>query len=269
MSAVTWQKKMASRNPQAQTLIRLLCYWKLVFGLRFSVMHVAGVDNRISDAGSRSSHGFSMHSLFTELNRDCSTFSKYRSALTTWFACSTSRGIQPTLFGYTTDAKIQCISDFILHSVQHGYGVGRPVRGATISAVLHGVLHFFRSAALDFPSGSPQIRMLLTGISGISRLDAPVRHKASVSLRLLGLCYRSLDLAIPSDQAFGGGSFFFLLRQSEIASKGKKFAWFALRVVDIAIFNSAGEATYITHEATSVHIWAPRRIIAARQHYVC
>uniref|UniRef100_H3GRN9 Uncharacterized protein n=1 Tax=Phytophthora ramorum TaxID=164328 RepID=H3GRN9_PHYRM len=207
MPAVAWQNKMAPRNDRAQTLIRLLGHWELVFGLRFSAMHVAGADNRIADAGSRSSHGSTMHTLFNELTRDWLQVPPpvdYRSALTTWFAWSTSRGIQPTLFGYTTDVKIQCITDFILHGFQHGYGSGRPVRGATISAVLHGVLHFFWSAALDFPSGHPQIRMLL---KGISRLDAP----------------------------------------PEIASKEKKFAWFALRAVDIAIFNSAGAAT-------SVHI---------------
>ncbi|KAE9161338.1 hypothetical protein PF004_g30859 [Phytophthora fragariae] len=251
---------MASRNHRAQTIIRLLGHWELVFGLRFSAMHVAGADNRIADAGSRaatSGCSESRSDLAFHLRAHSvanSTFSKYRSALKTWFAWSTSRGIQPTLFGYTTDAKIQCITDFILHGFQHGYGSGRPVRGATISAVLHGVLHFFRSAALDFPSGHPQIRMLL---KGISRLDAPVRHKAPVSLQLLERCYRTLDLAMPSDQALWGVlclSFFFLLRQSEIASKGKKFAWFALRAVDIAIFNSAGATTHIAHEATSVHI---------------
>ncbi|KAE8891540.1 hypothetical protein PF003_g24437 [Phytophthora fragariae] len=70
MSAVAWQNKTASRNHPAQTIIRLLGHWELVFGLRFSAMHVTGADNRIADAGSCSSHGSTMHTIFNELTRD-------------------------------------------------------------------------------------------------------------------------------------------------------------------------------------------------------
>lgn len=65
------------------------------------------------------------------------------------------------------------------HDFQHRYSSERPAHGATISAVLHGVPHSFRSAALDFPGGHPQICIPL---KGISRLDALVRHKTPASL---------------------------------------------------------------------------------------
>ncbi|GMG15578.1 unnamed protein product [Phytophthora fragariaefolia] len=52
-SAVAWQNKLASRNPRAQVIIRLLSWWETSYGLRFSASHVAGVDNERADAGSR------------------------------------------------------------------------------------------------------------------------------------------------------------------------------------------------------------------------
>ncbi|KAE9045151.1 hypothetical protein PR001_g5091 [Phytophthora rubi] len=70
ISAVAWLNKRASHNPRAQTLVRLLGHWELVFGLCISAIHVAGADNRIADAGSRSSHGSIMYTLYTELTRD-------------------------------------------------------------------------------------------------------------------------------------------------------------------------------------------------------
>ncbi|KAG6608993.1 Secreted protein [Phytophthora cinnamomi] len=52
-SAVAWQNKLASRNPRAQVIIRLLSWWETSFQLRFSASHVAGTDNERADAGSR------------------------------------------------------------------------------------------------------------------------------------------------------------------------------------------------------------------------
>jgi hypothetical protein len=52
-SAVAWQSKMASRNPPAQTLIRLLGFWEQTFGFRVSTSHIRGVENIAADAGSR------------------------------------------------------------------------------------------------------------------------------------------------------------------------------------------------------------------------
>ncbi|EGZ23422.1 hypothetical protein PHYSODRAFT_486509, partial [Phytophthora sojae] len=108
-----------------------------------------------------------------------------------------------------------------------------------------------QAAGLTFPCTYPQIRMVL---KSISRLDAPVRHKAPVPLRLLEHCFFTLDMSIPSDQALWGVlclSFFFLLRRSEIASSGKKFAWFALKAEDGAVLDING---LLAREASSVHI---------------
>ncbi|RLN97999.1 hypothetical protein BBJ28_00013483 [Nothophytophthora sp. Chile5] len=52
-SAVAWQNEMASRNPRTQVIIRLLGYWKVTYGFRFSSSHVAGAEDIIDDFGSR------------------------------------------------------------------------------------------------------------------------------------------------------------------------------------------------------------------------
>jgi hypothetical protein len=66
-SAVAWQNKLALRNPRAESIIRLLSLWELEFGLHLLATHVAGVGNRIADAGSRSHSSPSMATLFAEL----------------------------------------------------------------------------------------------------------------------------------------------------------------------------------------------------------
>lgn len=53
VSAVTWQTRMCSRNPRAQTIIRLLALWEVSYNLRFSSRHVAGRLNHLADMGSR------------------------------------------------------------------------------------------------------------------------------------------------------------------------------------------------------------------------
>ncbi|OWZ10572.1 LOW QUALITY PROTEIN: hypothetical protein PHMEG_00016565 [Phytophthora megakarya] len=205
-SAVSWQNKLSSRNTRAQTVIRLLGHWELEFRLRFSATHVAGVENRIADAGSRINSSRTMSVLFDELTKDwsqvnstvdvaedlvnhlrarsvaTSTFVKYKGALRAWHTWTTRRGIQPALLTCSTVVQLQHITDFILHDVQYGFGSNRPVRGATIACTLHGISHVFQAAGLLFPCNHPQVRMLLKGIYS---LDAPVRHKAAVSSQLL------------------------------------------------------------------------------------
>ncbi|GMF58072.1 unnamed protein product [Phytophthora fragariaefolia] len=66
-SEVTWQNKLASRNPRAQVLIRLLSWWETPFKLRFSASHVAGVDSIRADAGSRITASPSYVAQFTSL----------------------------------------------------------------------------------------------------------------------------------------------------------------------------------------------------------
>jgi hypothetical protein len=68
-SAVSWQNKMGSRNKRAQTVIRLLSHWKLAYGIRFSSVHVAGAENRIADAGSRSFCNSSSAHKYQDLTR--------------------------------------------------------------------------------------------------------------------------------------------------------------------------------------------------------
>ncbi|OWZ02690.1 hypothetical protein PHMEG_00025709 [Phytophthora megakarya] len=66
-SAVAWQNKLSSRNPRAQVIIRLLCWWETSYRLRFSASHIAGIDNTRADAGSRISANPSFAAKFASL----------------------------------------------------------------------------------------------------------------------------------------------------------------------------------------------------------
>ena len=68
-SAVAWQNKLSSRNPRAQVIIRLLGYWEDHYGLRFSSSHIAGAENIVADAGSRSAASPTHNKLFRSLTR--------------------------------------------------------------------------------------------------------------------------------------------------------------------------------------------------------
>lgn len=69
-----------------------------------------------------------------------STYSKYLAALRAWYTWTTHRGMQSALLGYPKDVQLQLISDFTIYGFQYGFGSGRPVRGSTIAATLHGTL---------------------------------------------------------------------------------------------------------------------------------
>ena len=68
-SAISWQTKMASKNPRAQIVIRLLAYWEDRFQLRFSASHIAGETNVVAEAGSRRSSSRTHADLFQTLTR--------------------------------------------------------------------------------------------------------------------------------------------------------------------------------------------------------
>ncbi|KAE9232050.1 hypothetical protein PF005_g2854 [Phytophthora fragariae] len=120
---------------------------------------------------------------------------------------------------------------------------------------LCGIRHFFAAAGLDFPSGHPQIRML---IKGVGRLDAARRQKAPVSVALLEQCADALDLNDPADQALWGVlclAFFFMLRRSEIAATtNTKFKWFALKAADVSTLDTFGTPMIDPSAATTVCI---------------
>ncbi|TYZ67467.1 hypothetical protein PybrP1_005525 [[Pythium] brassicae (nom. inval.)] len=112
--------------------------------------------------------------------------------------------------------KVYHITIFILHGLQFGYVSGHPVRGTTLSEMVHGVSHFFAVANTPFPSDNTQVGMLL---KGNSRLYAPPAYEALVSIEMLEICFRSLQLSHPANQALWGVlclGFFFLLQRSEI-----------------------------------------------------
>ncbi|ETP26596.1 hypothetical protein F441_00790, partial [Phytophthora nicotianae CJ01A1] len=158
-SAVEWQNKLASRNPRAQVIIRLLSWWETSFRLRFSASHIAGINNVRADAGSRSPADPSFAALFASLNAGWlqvspqvdvqgltnilaaylrahsvpdSTFDQYWRALSKWQTWTSRRGVSPWLSGTTLGDQVQYISDFVLHGFQFGSGSGGPIRSDSI-----------------------------------------------------------------------------------------------------------------------------------------
>ncbi|KAG3034104.1 hypothetical protein PC119_g5041 [Phytophthora cactorum] len=70
-SAVAWQNKLASRNPQAQVIIRQLSWWETSYRLRFSASHIAGAENTRADAVSRIPTSPSFAGVFALLTSGC------------------------------------------------------------------------------------------------------------------------------------------------------------------------------------------------------
>jgi hypothetical protein len=67
-SAVSWANSLSSKNTRAQEMLRILCITEIRFNLRFTARHIAGVDNDLTDAGSRF-HDPERRRRFTELTR--------------------------------------------------------------------------------------------------------------------------------------------------------------------------------------------------------
>ncbi|ETM97548.1 hypothetical protein PPTG_20228 [Phytophthora nicotianae INRA-310] len=59
MSAVAWSNKRFSRNPFAQMLLRIVSLYEVQHGFFATASHVAGVKNKMADAGSRVWQSFS------------------------------------------------------------------------------------------------------------------------------------------------------------------------------------------------------------------
>ncbi|POM78809.1 LOW QUALITY PROTEIN: Hypothetical protein PHPALM_3620 [Phytophthora palmivora] len=264
-SAVTWQNKLSSRNPRAQVIIRLLNWWETSFQLRFSASHIAGVDNTRADAGSRIAANSSFATRFASLTRLAdrryqrpepnmaaylrahsvadSTYDQYGRALRKWITWTSQRGIPAWLTGIPLATQVEYISDFVLSGFQFSFGSGGPIRSDSILALLHGVRHFFPASGFDFPIYSKGSAVL-------------THHGAEKPLCLL-LCFHTMTLADPSEQALWGVlclAFFFLLRRSETVAinRGGNFKWFAVRAQDIAVLDTRGHPTLSPANARSV-----------------
>jgi hypothetical protein len=62
------------------------------------------------------------------------TYDQYVKAPRKWFNWCQCHHLPPTLNHLSLKAKVQLITDFVLLGFREGYGSGRPVRNATISA---------------------------------------------------------------------------------------------------------------------------------------
>lgn len=183
-----------------------------------------------------------------------SSYRAYRRALARWTQWTARRGVRWQDTSQQAD-QIHIISEFIIDNAVQGFGAGRPVKGSTLKTYLAGIKHFHIAAGLPFPSDHPQVRMLLRGVT---RVDAPPRRRAPVSVAILEACFSELSLQHRADQALWGVlclSFFFLLRRSEImAVTTTMFRWFALRADDISVVDASGVATQDPRAASSVRI---------------
>ncbi|OWZ14911.1 hypothetical protein PHMEG_00011525 [Phytophthora megakarya] len=162
MSAVAWDKKLSSRNPRAQVLVRLLSWWETAYRLQFSASHVAGVDNVRNDAGSLLSANQSYATLFSSLTSGWTqdpatvdvqgladiwrhiselTLLPTPRALKKWYVWCLRSGISTWLVSLPLAVQVQHISNFVLHGFQFGYGSDGPIRSDTILAVPLGVRH--------------------------------------------------------------------------------------------------------------------------------
>lgn len=134
--------------------------------LRFSAAHLAAAENRIVDAGSCTNSGAATALLFQERTSGWSQVAilpaiaelempwhsiseriqwprqptQVSGRARAWYTWTTHRGMQSALLGYPKDVQLQLISDFTIYGFQYGFGSGRPVRGSTIAATLHGTL---------------------------------------------------------------------------------------------------------------------------------
>ncbi|KAE9160787.1 hypothetical protein PF005_g31502, partial [Phytophthora fragariae] len=195
-SAVAWQNKLASRNPRAQVIIRLLSWWKTSFHLWFSASHVPGH----AVGGFPGPDQYLATYLRAHSVAD-STFDQYSRAMNKWTVWASRQGVPAWYIGVPSAVQVQHISDFILHGFQFGFGSGGSIHSDSIMSVLQGVRHFFAASGFEFPLAHPHIRMLL---KGISRLDTPRRRKAPVSLDMLEACFHSMAFADPFEQALWG-----------------------------------------------------------------
>ncbi|OWZ04420.1 hypothetical protein PHMEG_00023684 [Phytophthora megakarya] len=203
-SAVSWQTKFPSRNPRAQTILRLLALWEVQHNLLFSSQHVAGHTNTLADMGSRisqdpnianSSHLSNVQAdLARHLHKHSvadATLTKYRSAFRQSSELCASVGSDAYCISADQSTRITIATRFILDAYERG------LRGSSISGLLHGVQHYLNPTGAPSIFGHAQIRMLL---KGIRRLDQPSASKSPVTLGILEECYITLDPASQHDR---------------------------------------------------------------------
>lgn len=189
-----------------------------------------------------------------------SSFASYSKHVDVRRCWTTARAINPWPHGFDLGTQHDIVSAFILHGTHRGFTSNSPVRASTMTAYLAGIAHFFRAHGLSFPSGHPQITLLL---KGIGRSDPAAQAKHPVSLNILSHIHAGLDLLAPDAQALWRSlcvAFYFLLRRFEIvAGDGLRYRWFCLKAQDIRVEDKNDIETTNPHAAESVGIHATRR----------
>ncbi|KAF1777913.1 hypothetical protein GQ600_26733 [Phytophthora cactorum] len=217
-SVVAWQSKLASCNPRAPDH----------HSSSRSLGSVPGADNQIADTGSRFYSNSTMACIIEELT--CGWL-QIKPTVDIFGLEAIRRSIPSSLCRSTHERHVPRRATSMVQLVvteryppcddRYRYGSSRPIRGVTIAATLHGILHFFQAAALNFPSSHPQIRMVF---KGSYRLDGPVCHKTPSRLSYSNAATGPSICRLLPTKLYEGAlcmEFFFLLRRSEIASKGK------------------------------------------------
>ncbi|OWZ03545.1 hypothetical protein PHMEG_00024708 [Phytophthora megakarya] len=234
-SAVAWQNKMTSRNPRAQAIIRLVCWWETSFHLKFFRFTRA---RGCQYAGSRISANESYATLFSSLTPD-STFDQYRRALVKWTAWSSRRGIPLWLGGVSLDLQVQHISDFILYGFQFGFGSGRPT--AAIQYWL-----FLKAFDTSSPLLELNFRLNIHTFACCSKGSVTSIHPEFANLRSPSIFWWLVFTVFASTLPP-------IKHALEIvATSSSFFTWFAIRAQDIAVLDDLGRHTVSPHRAKSV-----------------
>ncbi|OWZ06696.1 LOW QUALITY PROTEIN: hypothetical protein PHMEG_00021015 [Phytophthora megakarya] len=208
---------MASRNPRAQPIFRLLFWWKTSLHLRISASHAPGAVNTRADAGSRISANEYYATLFSSLTPEwtLATPSVDIPDLTTlWERISGLTPLQiprltniAALYGLPGSAEFLSIIKYnifrILYFTVSSLGLGPADPSAAIQNWVFSKAFDTSSPLLEeFPIQHPHICMLL---KGISRLDTPRVRKSPVSI-FWRLVFTASASTLPLIKHYGGRS---------------------------------------------------------------
>ncbi|GMF39034.1 unnamed protein product [Phytophthora lilii] len=158
---------MASRNPRAQVLARLLSLWEHKFGLRLPAFHTRGVDNTAVDESPRRWSSLRYEETFHMPNHGWTqtpTVASTAELENEWHDISASTRLQiPCLpatprrsstasggqlvgvswnFFDNTPHQIQLLSEFIIDGALHAFGSNQPTTNHIVKANLFGIAHF-------------------------------------------------------------------------------------------------------------------------------
>ncbi|KAK1940652.1 hypothetical protein P3T76_008103 [Phytophthora citrophthora] len=247
-SAVPWQSEMASKNPRASILIRLLCMWEHEFGIRLSSSsHIQGFGNTTADAGESGAHA----QKFIQLTNGWSQVPPPSDIATlewTRFSVCESARLQippsrPTQEP-TGDGRNGLPGAALSEGTTSTYGLGAhltAIRELTVKTYLCGIRHFLVAAGQPMSSA-------IHRCANSSGASADSTHRDARRLQYQSKYWRRVShrsTAAPQ-----------LIKRFKGAVSGGflPVSSFALNASDIVVSDSAGTVTAAPPNASRVQI---------------